>query len=150
MKLLTAAIAAAAIAAGPAAAQMVTYSNVESQWRVPSVCLSSHRFASDQSWTDGVCNRVELSTHAGTNNIRFMRGEMAFTYISSTAAPNVVYAVAVNGPAGPAVSLASGTCEITPKSNLSCKAVTEHNALRITHVAGFLHNSAPEFMALLR
>ena len=146
------ATAAALLAATPLAAQaqVTITNNVPMTWQTPSGCLVSYKFASDSRWNKGVCNQVTVSTYDGSNNIRFSLNEASITYITSTANPNVVYAVGFKGPDGTAVVDAKGTCQITKDKVYSCLAITQPEAMKVTNVATFLDNSFPELQRILR
>ena len=150
MKLFTA-TAAALLATAPfaAKAQITITNDVPMTWQVPSGCLVGYKFASDKRWTNGVCNRVSVSTHDGSHNIRFALDEASITYITSTASPAVVYAIGIKGPDGTAIVDARGACEITKNRVYSCTAITQPEAMRITNVATFLDDSFPALQRIL-
>ena len=141
---------AGVVVAFPAAtqAQVTITDKVPMEWQVPSGCRSSIKYDNGE-WEENVCNMVEVSTHGNSNNIRFLLGDTAVTYITSRASSSVVHAVGFKGPGGTMVANADGKCLITSKRVYQCAASVEGGSVKVIHSSTFLNGTYPALDQML-
>jgi hypothetical protein len=144
--LLTASMVAFATTAK---AQTSITNNISRTWQVPTSCLSTTKLASG-SWRDSKCDRVEVSTHGRSHNIRFVLDMLEVTYITDRASPQIVHGIGLTDPNGTLILNANGECKVTKEKAFLCSADVDEGKLVLMHIAAFPNGSFPELQAILR